>query len=774
MSRIEVDTSKASVIGWDGDQDGVIAYMEGGYFIRDGKNVTIDFAISQGAEHLDWYNSEGYLPCLVTEFEKRGCRVTISNFGDKVRLKEQDFVVIYSRVRIENKSKQDVVLTPEPVGPLIRLNTPEERIKAGATVFYDYAVAADRFGGGQDWPADEEIAALGGWEQHYQHMKNYWDGRLEEIAMFRELPDSRLIEAYKAGFIYTHIIKDGYRLNVGENGYDEVFDHDAIGILISLLTMGDFRDARVFLENMESQIQYDDAKWKYAWPFALYLLKTGDREFVEQKYEIIKKFAYQIEADLTGPKGIVKQTWDIDNIGHWTVDNWSVLLGLTAFRYISAALGRKEEAAWALAAYQKLLAACDQTIKETVSRCGLNYLPCSMLEANSENVCRNPRNTNWASMFLFGRWAWDGYLFGAEQDGAMLALIDATYDYGFARGREAGLFPHSFGGGTYSNAIGSYNAGLAAAGLRAQKYRAEAIYCYQAMISFGMTGPYSWWESAGEAEAGKWYGWHPVSGDGSCPHMWGQACASKALLESVLAEKTDGDVMVGRGIPEEWLYDGKVIELDHYPIADNRRIGVRLEGQAQKYIQISFFGDSPKGKWRIDLPVLRANVAAVSGGYLDADSGIVLADGQVRSVRIELKNMNVRKNLAYRKGVRAAIVPSADGTFSNCTNGSLNGYTQADRDILWMPCLDLGRPTWINRIHVTTDREKYAKVFTVEVSVDNQNWQPVAWERRNDGLPKVYLFDRTPARFVRLNVAETVGDGKKAGHAVRLIEVYQD
>ena len=246
MNKIEVDTSKAAVIGWDGDQDGVIAYMEGGYFIRDQRNITVDFAISQGAERLDWYNSEGYLPCLVTEFEKQGCRVKIANFGDKVKIKERDFVVIYSRVSIENQSQQEVCLTPDPVGPVIRLNTPEEKIKAGAAVCYDYAVAADRFGGSQDWPRDEEIAALGGWEQHYRQMKNYWDGRLQEIAVFRELPDSRLMEAYKAGFIYTHIVKDGYRLNVGENGYDEVFDHDAIGILISLLTMGDFRDAPRF------------------------------------------------------------------------------------------------------------------------------------------------------------------------------------------------------------------------------------------------------------------------------------------------------------------------------------------------------------------------------------------------------------------------------------------------------------------------------------------------------------------------------------------------
>ncbi len=32
----------------------------------------------------------------------------------------------------------------------------------------------------------------------------------------------------------------------------------------------------------------------------------------------------------------------------------------------------------------------------------------------------------------FGRWAWDGYLFGAPFSGPGLSLIDVTYNYGFA------------------------------------------------------------------------------------------------------------------------------------------------------------------------------------------------------------------------------------------------------------------------------------------------------------------------------------------------------
>ena len=36
-----------------------------------------------------------------------------------------------------------------------------------------------------------------------------------------------------------------------------------------------------------------------------------------------------------------------------------------------------------------------------------------MTEPNTANRCANAEDANWAAPFLFGRWAWDGYLFGA-------------------------------------------------------------------------------------------------------------------------------------------------------------------------------------------------------------------------------------------------------------------------------------------------------------------------------------------------------------------------
>ena len=41
------DLSKAGVIGWDGDNESVICYLEGDFFIRDGRNILVEFEMAK-------------------------------------------------------------------------------------------------------------------------------------------------------------------------------------------------------------------------------------------------------------------------------------------------------------------------------------------------------------------------------------------------------------------------------------------------------------------------------------------------------------------------------------------------------------------------------------------------------------------------------------------------------------------------------------------------------------------------------------------------------
>ena len=169
----------------------------------------------------------------------------------------------------------------------------------------------------------------------------------------------------------------------------------------------------------------------------------------------------------------MEETNDIDANGYWTIDNYEALTGLGP---ITGSLSRSVtgEASWAASQYASLLAATNKTLNATISANHLNYLPCSMIEPNTDNRCVNAEDANWAAPFLFGRWAWDGYLFGAPLSGPGRSMIDATYSYGFAR-LAGKLPPNTFGGYPTQYYSTAYNAGYGEWGLASSDYRYQGI-----------------------------------------------------------------------------------------------------------------------------------------------------------------------------------------------------------------------------------------------------------------------------------------------------------
>jgi hypothetical protein len=630
-----VNANFPGVIGWEADKDGVIAFSDGSFYVRDGKNTTFGFGVFNNPRSFKWYNNDGYLPCLVTEFERDNATVRIMNFGDQVTLAGVEYVAIYSRVLVENHGPSKLELAPLPSPGLVALTNNPISIPAGQSVAHDYVVAVDRFGNSYPWPSDADLAAAGGWDTHYDHMKNYWNGRLNGIVNITRLPDTRLIDAYKAGFIYTHIIRDGDDIHVGENGYDQVFDHDSLGILTTLFSLGDFAYARPLLNALQAKTQYDDARYKNSWVWALYLLKTGDKDFVAANFAQIKANTHQIELDRTGPDGLMKKTDDIDANGAWLVDDASALFGLTTYAYLAGQLGETAEAAWAKNLYASLLDSVNNKLALTMSQAGIDYLPCDVTQANSLNRCRDPQDGNWASMLLFGRWFWEGYLWGAAQSGPLIDNLDATYTYGFKR--LEGILPaHTYGG--YPGYSTGYNAGYGHSGLRGTKYRTEAILDYEFMLDNTQSSPFGWWENITAPAPTAWEGTHPASGSGACPHMWGQSFATAGLLDSLIVEKADGTVVVGRGVPSAWIAPGQVIELSNYPVSTGQRMGIRVEGLPGGLVRLSVTGEAAGKTVIFNLPVFMDNIAAASTGMVDAAAGTVTLAPNQTSVTVTLKH----------------------------------------------------------------------------------------------------------------------------------------
>jgi hypothetical protein len=479
-------------------------------------------------------------------------------------------------------------------------------------------------------------------------MRDFWNARLASVAQLR-LPDRRLVDAYKSGFINTQIARSGDHLNTGVNNYEAEFSHDVIGILANLFTQGDFTDAHALLlrarDVVGSQNQYEDGLWTYSWPWAIYLLKTGDIDFVKANFSAegpngastpsIADTAHLIAAHRTGPGGIMHPTIDIDTPGYWTIDDYEALMGLAAYRYLAQRIGDAGEAAWATTEYDSLQAATNRRLEATIRRYHLRYLPCSLVAPNTANRCTIAKDANRAAPFLFGRWAWDGSLFGVKVAGAGADLIDATYDYGFGRLRGT-LPPDTFGG--YPGAYYSfgYNAGYGSWGLASARHRDQGIRSYEFMIEHTQSGPYSWWESNGAPNpTSPWVGSHPRTGQGSSPHAWGIANANKVLLDSVVVQRSDGALIIGRGIPNSWVRAGTKISVSNFPTVDGHRLGftIAIHGRA---VTLTLTGDAPVGDVQFQLPAFVHNLHRSGSGTVDDRTGTVTLPTNATHITVQL------------------------------------------------------------------------------------------------------------------------------------------
>lgn len=653
--------------GWEGDKDAPIAWIDGTYKLRDNGNKIVTFGVtSLGAKSVSWYNAEGYLPCFVSEYEKNGMAHKVESFSDLVVIDGKKYEIAYSRMTTTNESKETKLL-PRVSTDLVALNDAAANamtVEPGKTVVRDYCIGADRFGGDYAWPADEVLAAQGSWDAHYDHMRTYWNDRLANLVDIQSIPAKyeELIDAYKAGYIYMLIISDDYELHVGENGYDRVFDHDVIGMLASLIESGHTEHFADYAQHILKNIEYPDAAWKFSWPFALYLQKTGDSATVMSFFEDvegkagIKTNTHKIAServvynanikDVDGnPARIMKITNAIDSNGYWVIDNWAALFGLTTYSYLCDELFAltdeakyKTESDWAKAEYDSLLKSTEAVLADTMKKYDFSYIPISMAVPNELSARSDIRDGNWGAHYLFGRWDWDGYLFGADQNSWLLERTDATYDYIIAQKSAVFDSPYNMGGYPHGFYSSSYNAGYFSAALSGEKYRDGGIEAYLWMINNSMSGLYGWWEGVAyrDETTNLWDRASSNGGGGSCQHMWGQSTATKVLLDSFLAEKADGSVIAGRGLPLEFNGDGEKIEISNWLCNAGKRIGFMMETN-DKTITFTLTGDALEHDVSLELPALVDNIGSVSADCTyDAAAGTVHIPAGIKTATIEM------------------------------------------------------------------------------------------------------------------------------------------
>ena len=156
------------------------------------------------------------------------------------------------------------------------------------------------------------------------------------------------------------------------------------------------------------------------------------------------------------------------------------------------------------------------------------------------------------------------------------------------------------------------------------------------MIRHSQSGPLSWWESASApSPASPWVGSHPGSGQGSSPHAWGMANANKVLLDSLVAQRADGSLIIGRGVPDAWVQPGKVISVTNFPTTDGDRLGATVSVHGRD-VSVTLTGDDSAGPVLFQLPAFVHNLHRSNVGTVDARSGTVVLPPNVRHATVEL------------------------------------------------------------------------------------------------------------------------------------------
>ena len=328
-------------------------------------------------------------------------------------------------------------------------------------------------------------------------------------------------------------------------------------------------------------------------------------------------------------------TNDIDSNGYWTVDDYEALMGLAAYRYLAHAVVDSEETRWATDEYHSLLAAVTRTLNATIHRYALNYLPCSMVEPNTANRCNNPEDANWAAPFLFGRWAWNAPLFGSAVERARPRTDrrDVLLRVRPARGTASARHVRRLPGDYYSS---GYNAGYGSGGLASTSYRDQG----SPLRVHGDPHP-EWavlvgWESSSAPVAS-----FPVDRKPSrCGTGFLAACVGHREREQGVARLTRrpggrGTLIVGRGVPDDWLGPGKPHlddELPHHEQSETRRHD-RLRRSLGPTDVARFV--SVRGVL-LQLPVFVHNIAFDQRGNVTQKTGTVTLSGGAKTVTVGL------------------------------------------------------------------------------------------------------------------------------------------
>jgi hypothetical protein len=107
------------------------------------------------------------------------------------------------------------------------------------------------------------------------------------------------------------------------------------------------------------------------------------------------------------------------------------------------------------------------------------------------------------------------------------------------------------------------------------------------------------------------------------------------LLDSLVAQRSDGALIVGRGVPDSWVRAGKKITVTNFPTVDGHRLGVTIATRGRT-VTLTLTGDPPAGTVLFELPAFVGNLVHSGRGTFDDRTGTVTLPGNATRITVKL------------------------------------------------------------------------------------------------------------------------------------------
>ena len=674
----KVDRKQWLYIGWENDHPKSLTFMGGSlmpgrkpniqYTVKvDGKTYHPDEFATDRRIEIKWYLADGYLPSPISEWDAGSIAVKIQHFANRVLDKRA--TAVYTRVSLTNNGcseeklqlninagpEREICLTGKPTTTDCFLSAYETTVPAGKTYSLDFVSLAT------GTASVGELRSAGSFDNNYNKMASYYTSRIGQLTRPVRLPNAKLVELYKAAQIvmWESVVKveNGDLEMRGSGGnpagyyqYDRTFSHDVPNMVAQFIREGDFDLAKGIMESQyyqklgrELEQDYLDAIPKYIIPYALYLQFTGDTDYFTPKVkENIKTAAHSIHdyrdfKEGSGHYGIMRKSNTLDNKSDYLiVDNFAALHGLAAYEYICEYFKDTAETSWAANEMNDLNKCFNDALDYSMTRRKVDWYM-SAFDDDSYFWTRG-YDGNWlGTSLMMSTFPWNASLQGFDLGGTWNEAFDRTIENAIhLRNVSPYNIPERSWGAWWGHEYGAcYNTGMGLQTLFSDKHRTLVIENLEFLVD-NQAAPYQWGESfdLGMSEQD----WTRPATD---YETWGLGYDKQALLESCIAIKTDGRVIIGRGIPAHWSKPGDIIEWQDVRINNNKKLDFKIDF-SDKSVTLNLSGDQPQGDIIFNLPAFVNNIAKVTIDGEEAtsytnSSGQVVIPSKSANIKVELK-----------------------------------------------------------------------------------------------------------------------------------------